>query len=169
MRGFGFLGAMLLQAFAVAACAVPVHSSNCESIVIDSAGARNFVNERVSGAAKSHGLGGIADYVIIKLPALDNYVYPAALTELIVLAESKPMVEPKCAKLVDPEKSFFNCVQSIPGTGLELLAKFRDGSESAKYAESMPSLLAYVRQDVLCKSSDSSTPGENAWPALAPS
>jgi hypothetical protein len=121
----------------------------CDDIAIDSAGVHSFNHSRVEAVATSHGLKGIADFVLIVPPPTGAPREASDIKQLIVMADVRPMPEAKCAKFVDPEGALVNCAQSIPSQGLKVIVKFK-GDEPAKYQERMPSLMSYVAHEALC-------------------
>lgn len=123
-------------------------SKICDDVAVDSGGIHGFRRSRVQAVAKSHGLNGIADYVLV-IPPPDVPNVAGDIKQLIVMADVRPMLEPKCAKFVDPKAELVNCAQSIPGHGLKLIVKFK-GDDPEKYKERMPSIMDYLTREVLC-------------------
>src|SRR5262245_40536803 len=116
----------------------------CDDIEIDAIGVRGFDHSKVKGVARSHGLKGIADYVLIVPPPEASDV-----KRLIVMEDVRPMPEPICASFVDPEGMLVNCAQRVSRRELKVIVKFK-GDQPARYPERMPSLMSYITQEVLC-------------------
>lgn len=127
------------------ACA---QTGSCENIDLDSAGVHSFDHSKILGIATSHGLHGVADYVLIVPPGAS-----ANVKQLIIVADVTPLPDAKCARdvdpVIDPTETLLNCAQSIPGQGLKLIAQFPNG-EPAQALKQMPSLMEYVAHIVLC-------------------
>ena len=139
------------SAVAVNACAQG-SPNGCDDIAIDSAGVHGFNRLKIEAVATSHGLKGLADFVLIVPPPMSVPRDASDIKQLIVMADVHPMAEPKCAKFVDPEGMLVNCAQSVPDHGLKLIVKFK-GDEPEKYQARMPSLMSYVTREVLCSRS----------------
>jgi hypothetical protein len=121
----------------------------CIDITLDSAGVYGFSKAKIDGVARSHGLNGIADYVLI-LPPASSSDGADDIVKLIVMTDVRLVADPECEQSAGEARALVTCAQSIPGYQLKLLAKFASDRPSAQHRRRMAALMRYIVHDVLC-------------------
>ena len=120
----------------------------CDRVSLDSVeGVVGIRHERIEELATSHGLHGLADFVIVKPPRQPSG--PNKIRRIVLMADLSRSFRADCHTGPDiTNKQSIICAESVPSKGLKLIVTYEP--DSARDLEAQTNaLVKYVSDDVL--------------------